>query len=207
MLNLSKAQRKTVIVSAEGALSALHADSKYGFVLDSKDFKTFMHYYYYCISTGDKTLQNNIIKNSSINNARLSLGSITCNRLLDYQIVIRQYNSHKLCTLLIRGIIEKCQQNPIVKMVLNLSGDSQINFDCGNDTYLGVGPDGLGLNVMGVLTMIVRSKFNFKGKNGKVYAEDKFTELNSRIRAVELSKPGLSLTTIEEDEKESVEDD
>jgi len=111
MLNLSKAQRKTMIVSAEGALSALHADSKYGFVLDSKDFKTFMHYYYYCISTGDKTLQNNIIKNSSINNARLSLGSITCNRLLDYQIVIRQYNSHKLCTLLIRGIIEKCQQN------------------------------------------------------------------------------------------------
>jgi predicted NAD-dependent protein-ADP-ribosyltransferase YbiA (DUF1768 family) len=199
MLNFSKPNRKTLTVSAEGAFSPLHTDSNYGFVIDSKDFRTFMHYYYYCISSGDKTIQNNIIKNSSINNARLTLGSITSIRLLDYQNVIRNYNSHKLCVLLIKGIIEKCKQNPIVHMVLCSTYDSQINFNCGNDTYLGVGPDGLGLNVMGVLMMIVRSKIRINGT--KTYSEEKFAELNNRIRAIELSKPILSLSTIEEIEE------
>jgi hypothetical protein len=81
-------------------------------------------------------------------------------------------------------------------MVLYGTNDSQINFNCGNDTYLGVGPDGLGLNIMGVLTMMVRSKI--KGNSSKTYADEKFTELNNRIRAIELSKPTLSLATIEE---------
>ena len=196
MLNFSKANRKTMTVCAEGVFAPIHTDSNYGFCIDSKDFKTFMHYYYYCISTGDKTIQNNIIKNSSINHARLALGSIICIRLLDCQNVVRNYNSHKLFMLLIKGVMEKCKQNYTVKMILCGSGDSQINFNCGNDTYLGIGPDGLGLNVMGVLMMIVRSKI--KGNSTKNYAEEKFAELNNRIRAIELQKPGLSLSTIEE---------
>lgn len=201
MLSFSKLHRKTVTVrNGEDACSPIHTDSKYGFSIDSNDFKTYMHYYYYCISTGDKTIQNNIIKNSSINNASLALGSMACIRLLDCQNVVRNYNSYKLCLLLIKGIIEKCKQNPIVKMVLCGTGDSQINFDCGNDTYLGVGPDGFGLNVMGVLMMIVRSKIKCN-THAKAYSDEKFAELNNRIRIIELSKPGLSLPTIEEIEE------
>ena len=202
MLNLSRRSRKTITVKGEGVFSPLHLDSKYGFTVDSNNFKTFMHYYYYILATGDKPLQHNILKNNSINNARMALGTIVCNRISDYQNIIRYYNSHKICALLIRGIIEKCQQNPIVKMILQSSGDAHINVDCGIDSYLGVGPDGLGLNIMGVLMMIVRAKFKFKDGSLIIYAEEKFAELNNRIRGIELSRNGLSLSTIHEEDVE-----
>jgi predicted NAD-dependent protein-ADP-ribosyltransferase YbiA (DUF1768 family) len=199
MLNLSRRLRKAITVKVDNVFAPLHNDSKYGFTVDSNEFKIFMHYYYFCLSTGDKQIQLNILKNNSINNARLALGSITCNRLSDYQNVVRHYNSQKLCTLLIAGIIENCRQNPIVKMLVQTSGDSQINFDCGNDSYLGIGPDGFGLNIMGVLVMIVRAKFKLKDSGLITYAEEKFAELNYRISGIELSKNGLSLSTITEE--------
>ena len=76
MLHLSRRFRKTITVKAEGVFSPIHNDSRYSFIIDSNDFKTFTHYYYYILATGDKTLQHNIIKNASINNARMCLGSI-----------------------------------------------------------------------------------------------------------------------------------
>ena len=202
MLNLSRRIRKTITVKGEGVFSPLNLCSKYSFIIDSKEFNTFMHYYYYILATGDKPLQHNIIKHNSIDNARLALGTIICNRISDYENIVRYYNSQKLCVLLIRGFIEKCQQNPIVKMILQSSGDSHINVDCGSDSYLGIGPDGLGLNIMGVLMMIVRAKFKVKDNGLITYAEEKFAELNVRIRGIELSRNGITLTTIHEEDEE-----
>ena len=82
-------------------------------------------------------------------------------------------------------------------MILQATGDSHINYYCGDDSYLGVGSDGNGLNVMGVMLMITRAKF--KGQNTVGYAEDKLHELNRRIRAIELAKPYSSLSTIPEE--------
>jgi hypothetical protein len=84
-----------------------------------------------------------------------------------------------------------------VKMLLQATGDTQLNYYCGDDTYLGVGNDGNGLNVMGVLMMITRAKINSKGHNS--YAEEKLSELTMKIRGLELSKQITYLSTIPEE--------
>lgn len=200
MLGFSKLPRKTVVIKAHSFYSALYNDSKYEFVVDSKNFKTMTHYYYYCVSGDNKELQNNIIKFYSINNIRLLVGRLVCNRLSNPNSIISYYNTNKIHLSLINGIIEKCQQNMNVKMLLLATGDSHINYYCDGDSYLGVGDDGNGLNVMGVMFMIVRAKF--KGKNTVAYAEDKLYELNRRIRIIEMSKPFISLSTIPEETDE-----
>jgi predicted NAD-dependent protein-ADP-ribosyltransferase YbiA (DUF1768 family) len=163
MIRLLQGQQKPIIViNSTGAYSALYNDSKYDFTIDSNKFRTFTHYYYYCISYDNKITQNNILKTCSTNIARLFLSSFVSNRISNYISIIKSYNSHKLCKMLITGLVEKFNQNSILKSVLLKTGDTQINYDCGNDSYLGIGQDGTGLNIMGVLMMLVRAKFRTK---------------------------------------------
>lgn len=198
---MPKKHRRSLIVQSSNFYAPLSNDSPFPFVVDSVYFSTFTHYYFYVMTNDDKGLQANVLKCTSVKMIHELVGSIIYNRLINCEDIVKYYHSNTLFNLLYNGIVQKFKQNPIVKMLARRTGDAHLNFDCGIDPYLGIGPDSSGLNVMGVLTMFVRAKFKFKGFDTINYAQAKFHKLKLQIRLMELSRDTLKLESIQEVEE------
>jgi len=185
-----------------GLFSIFDNTSKYGFTIKGTYFPTFSHYYCHYLAQGQTEIQKQIPKIKSCRNLYNA-----CIYARTPENHVKYYDWVKSIQIITNGVIQKVEQNVIVRKALILTNDLQLNIYVENDTFLGIGLKKEGLNVMGIIYMFVRSKIMNQ------HSKNLFSHLCNNLRTLELSlkeKQKLALKimdTIHEDSESDSDED
>lgn len=204
----SPSKRKVVEIKSNNIFSPFLNTSKFSINIDDKHFNTLTHYYYYLLLENNKDMQNQLLKCSCAEKAQSILGSRNYSIIINPAVHVKTYSFEKLYKLMLIGTTEKLRQNIILKALLSRTDDSYIKYVTTDDSYLGTGPDGEGLNIMGIILMVIRLNLNKGYGRHRSFVDECVSKLKHRVRALELSPSNkflISLPTIYETAEETLQ--
>ena len=154
---INKKQRELIITN-DGVYGLLGLKSNNGFTIEGRYFNNMLQYYYFYLATNNTSLQNSIMKVKTTAGLNIIYGNKYGYKTCTPELHIYHYNWKRSIKILIRGLKSKINQNPDVKMILISTGDCYIKYQAGNDMFLGCGFDNKGLNLLGILLMMIRDE-------------------------------------------------
>ena len=211
MENLSKTAKKqkdiTIIHRNEGLYGLLSMKSNRGFSFRDTYFNTLLHYYYYYLASDNSTMQKSILSIKSCEGLNIVYGHKQGYKSGTPENHILHYNWKQTVKILMRGISARLNQNMDLRMMIGTLSDFHIYYHAGNDIFLGCGFDRKGLNLMGILTMMVCDEVL---KRNNTYSLSLFRDACNFMNSLEIIQPytkGAQLNVIyESDEEESIID-
>jgi predicted NAD-dependent protein-ADP-ribosyltransferase YbiA (DUF1768 family) len=202
MESLTKSARKTKVITNEGLYGLLSLKAQRGFSLNGHYFPSLLQYYYVYLTSNNLKLQKQILTIISSAGLNIVYGYKYGYLSACPETHVANFNWKRTIKILMRGLRAKINQNTDVKMILRSLIGYDINYHAGNDVFLGCGYDGKGLNLMGVLIMLIRDEI-LKSDNSNSISM--LREVCRKLNYVELGQPhspGRHLNIIYESDDE-----
>lgn len=204
MESLAKSAKKikAVTITNEGIYSILSLKSNRGFSLNGYNFPTLLHYYYVYLTSDNINLQKLLLSVTSCAGLNIVYGHKYGYLSSSPETHVANFSWKRTIKILMRGLRAKINQNTDVKMILRTLGGYHINYHAGNDVFLGSGYDGKGLNLMGILLMLLRDEIL---KHDNTTSMSMLREGCQKLNYIEINQPyspGQQLNIIYESDDE-----
>jgi predicted NAD-dependent protein-ADP-ribosyltransferase YbiA (DUF1768 family) len=208
MESLSKTAKKqkeiTIIHKHEGPYGLLSMKSNRGFSMDGNYFNTLLHYYYYYLASDSSTMQKTIMSIKSCEGLNIIYGHKQGYKSGNPEAHIVYYNWKRTVKILIRGLRERMNQNMDIRMMISTLSDFHIYYHAGTDVFLGCGFDRKGLNLLGILMMMMRDDIMCRNND---YSISLFRDVCRFMSSLEIRQPlttRMRLNVIYESDDEEI---
>jgi len=170
-----------MIISCDGPLCCLSNYSTYPFIINNVRYISVIQAYYVYLAKNDRLLVAELMKAKTDNDILMiehrngifsRAGIIDIHRKRYDYLATKQY--------LYKVLRAKLEQNYLVKAVLFATKNEDIFIRNGNDRIIGIGNDGFGLNLCGVILMELREHLNGRPRTTKI--QSLYDSILKRIR-------------------------
>jgi len=204
MESLAKPAKKAkpITITNDGIYSLLSLKSNRGFSLNGYNYPTLLHYYYVYLTSNNLKVQKLLLSVVSCEGLNIVYRHKYGHLSSSPETHVANFSWRRTIKILMRGLRAKINQNSDVKMILRTLGGYHINYHAGNDTFLGSGFDGKGLNLLGILIMLLRDEIL---KNDNTTSMSMLREACKKLNYIEINQPynpGRRLNIIYESDEE-----
>ena len=173
--------QKTINIYRHGFYAMLFNNNNKGFVYGGYSFMNMAHYYHYYIAP--RKLKKYILRGTCISQIE-AINLMYYTKAKNLEEHIYKYDAPKTINRMYDAFISNCKQNLNIKMMLKLTGYAYLRYIDDDDSFLGMGLNGYGLNAMGVILMLARQYFHNKSCDDA--ADTGFRNLTAKINSIKM---------------------